>query len=89
MSNFKKNSDEDSPEDENLESLPSHEGIRPRRCASRLRHSRTCTCGRPQVLSRIRKHHHWVRLSACAHCLRADAATSSVASNPQTEVDRG
>jgi hypothetical protein len=89
MSIFKKNSKDEHPDDEHVDSRPSHEGIRPKTCASRLRHLRTCTCGRQRALTRTGQR-HWVRLSACAYCLRAAAQASSAASGDSRKaVDRG
>jgi hypothetical protein len=81
MSILKKNDNNESSANERMENQPSHEGIRQEHCSGRLRRSRTCTCGRPQALTRGRQHHHWLRLSACAHCLRADAARSNADSS--------
>ena len=88
MEDKKNNNGNSNTQHDDLESQPLREGIRRNLCTSRLRHSRTCTCGRPQALTRRRKHHHWLRLSACSHCLRADAARSNAdANHSQTAVD--
>jgi len=89
MEDKKNNNGSSNTQRDDLESQPLREGIRRNLCAGRLRRSRTCTCGRPQALTRRRHHGRWLRLSACAHCLRAEAAKSIAASNLHATVDHG